>query len=169
MKGILVLLLALLLSLIVTLMYLYQERDESVRLAFVGKSYMEDVSISQKKDGAVKWTLHANEAVFLNKTDVALSDVKIAFPEKELTLTSSEGNYDIETRDLTLKGAIKAATSDYDILADSLYWDAAKNELLSDKKVTIVGKSFVVEGENMTATTDRATLRKGVKATFYDK
>ena len=130
-------------------------------------SYMDGVTIVQKKQGVVKWTLGSKKAIFLNENDVKLVGLNITFPEKGLTLNSDGGMYDIAKRDLKIDGHISASTKDYDIVTPSLFWDASKNELTSDQRVHIIGKRFDVEGDDLNATNDRATLNKNVKATFY--
>ncbi len=149
--------------------YSSREGDMRARLNLGGSSYMDNVSIVQKRAGVVKWLLNSQKATFLNENDVKLSAVSISFPEKGLTLTSESGEYDIEKRNLKIENNIKAATKDYDIVASSLFWDASKNEILSDEKVQIIGKKFLVEGDNLTATADSATLNRNVKAIFYGK
>lgn len=149
--------------------YSNREGDVKTRVSLSGNSYMDNVSITQKKDGMVKWLLSSQKAIFLNDNDVKLVALKITFPEKELTLTSDSGLYDIEKRNLKIESNIKASTKDYDIVASTLFWDASRNELLSDQKVRIIGKRFHVEGDNLTATTDAAKLNTNVKATFYAK
>jgi len=94
----------------------------------------------RKKEGATSFTLNAQKAVFMTARNVQLTVLKIFFPAKDLILTSESGTYNTETKDLNIEGNIKAATKDYDILTKKLRWDATKNELFSDDKVTIVGK-----------------------------
>lgn len=153
----------------VLIVYLNQEKDAKIKLGPGDSSYMDEVSITQKKAGLVKWRLNAEKAVFLTSNYVKLDNLKIIFPEKELTLTSNSGMYDIENRNLKIDGNINAFTKDYEIVASTLFWDSSKNEILSDEKVKIVGKKFFAEGDNLTATTDKATLNKNVKAVFYGK
>ncbi|BCB96962.1 hypothetical protein JZK55_18840 [Dissulfurispira thermophila] len=153
----------------VLIMYVDQEKDTKVKLRVEDNSYMDKVSITQKKAGLVKWILNAEKAVFLTSSDVKLDNLKIIFPEKELTLTSSSGMYDIENKNLKIDGNINAFTKDYEIVASTLFWDSSKNEILSDEKVQILGKRFFAQGDAMTATTDKATLNKNVKAIFYGK
>jgi LPS export ABC transporter protein LptC len=152
-------------------LYFFQDSDMKTKLKLGDNSYMEDVGIVQKKGGATSFTLSAQRAVFVTGQDVQLTALRIFFPAKDLTLTSDSGTYNTESKDLKIEGNIKAATKDYDILTRKLRWDATKNELFSDNKVTIVGKSrkFYVEGEDLTATGDTATLHKNVKAVFNGK
>lgn len=154
---------------ITLIVYLNQEKEANLKLNVSDNSYMDDVSITQKKDGKVKLALNAKKAVFITNNDVMLADVKIVLPEKSLTLTSKEGMYDIESRNLKMDGNINASTKDYDIVADAIIWDSSRNEIFSDKKVRIIGKKFFAEGDNLTATSDKAILNKNVKAVFYGK
>lgn len=153
----------------VLIVYLNQEKDERLKLRLGDDSYMEGVSITQRKEGLVKWILNAEKAVFVTDNDVKLDRLKVIFPEKELTLTSTEGLYDIEKRNLKLDGNINAFTKDYEIVATTLFWDSSKNEIISDEKVRIMGKKFFAEGDTLTATADKATLNKNVRAVFYGK
>ncbi|MEW5746162.1 MAG: LPS export ABC transporter periplasmic protein LptC [Nitrospirota bacterium] len=150
---------------------LFSEREGALKtkVKLGDNSYMDEVTIVQKKDGATKWTLSSKKAVFVTDNEVALAQVNITFPEKELTLTSDNGTYHIEQRDLKIEKNIKAAGKNYDIVAETLFWDASRNELFSDDTVHIVGKKFHVEGDSMVATTDKATLNSNVKAIFYGK
>jgi LPS export ABC transporter protein LptC len=168
MKKVLFLLSGVGLVAILTLFFL-QDSDIKGRFNLGDNSYMEDVDIVQKKGGETSFTVNAKKAVFVTASDVQLTALTIFFPEKDMTLTSESGLYNTESRDLKIEGNIKASTTDYDILTTKLRWDAAKNQLFSDDKVTIVGKRFYVEGEDLTATNDLATLHKNVKAVFNGK
>lgn len=166
MKKILLLFSSVFLLAIIAL-YLNQEKFLKRDLQLGTDSYMNYVSILQKRDGEVKWEVKAKRAVFLNNDDVKLSDIKITFPEKKLVLTSERGMYDIENRNLTIEGNIKASTHDYDILATTLFWDSSREEIFSEERVRILGRNFVIDGDGITATTDKARLHNNVKAVFY--
>lgn len=153
----------------VTGFYLSQDFSMKPKISLGDQSYMDEISITQKKDGAVKWALNAKRAEFLNNSDVKLAGLKISFPEKGLVLTSEGGLYNIEDKNLEISGHINASTKDYEIVAARLYWDATKNELLSDDKVKIVGRKFALEGEGLVATKDKAKLNSNVKAVFGGK
>ena len=144
-----------------------KEGDFKPKVNLTENSYMDDVSIVQRKQGVIKWSLGSKKAIFLNENDVKLVGLTITFPEKELTLTSDGGLYDIGKRNLKIDGHICASTKDYDIVCPTLFWDASKNELTTDQRVHIIGKRFDVEGDDLNATNDKATLNKNVKATFY--
>ncbi len=144
-----------------------KEGDFKPKVNLTDNPYMDGVSIVQRKQGVVKWTLGSKKAIFLDENDVKLVGLTITFPEKGLTLNSDGGMYNIEKRNLKIDGHISASTKDYDIVTPTLFWDASKNELTSDQRVHIIGKRFDVEGDDLNATNDKATLNKNVKATFY--
>lgn len=150
-------------------LYMNQDRDIKAGLDLGASSSMDDIRITQKKSGVVSWILDAKKAVFVSETDVKLAGLRIEFPEKELTLTSDGGLYDIENRDLKIDGNISASTKNYDILASTLSWDSSKNEVVSDRKVRIVGKKFTVEGDNLAACGNKAKLSRNVRAVFDGK
>lgn len=149
--------------------YLNQEKDPRVRIGMGNNSYMDDVTIAQKKGGVVGWIINAKKALFLTETDIKLSDLKIIFPEKELTLTSDGGIYDAKDKTLKIDGNIKASTKDYDIIAKSLFWDSSTDEITSDTGVQIKGKKFSIEGGRLAATSGKAKLTDNVRAVFDGK
>jgi lipopolysaccharide assembly outer membrane protein LptD (OstA) len=151
------------------LIFFNQEKDYDMTLRIGENSFIDNVNIVQKKDGVVKLALIAEKAIFINDYDVELNKLSIEFPEKGLTLTANNGIYNIEKRNLKISGNISAYTKDYQIIADTVLWDSAKNEIVSDKKIKIIGKKFFAEGDSIEATADKATLRNNVKAIFYGK
>lgn len=153
----------------VLVVYVNRDRDVKNRLFMNEDSYMDEVNIIQKNGGIIKWTLSAKKAVLLNSNDIKLFDLKITFPEKELILTSDEGIYNTEDKDLRIEGNINASTKGYKIKATNILWDSSTNELSSDKRVQIVGDRFYIEGDMLTATTDKAKLGSNVRAVFDGK
>jgi len=148
-------------------LYVNHDRDIRVRLVLADQSYMEDVKMVQRRDGVPKWTLNAKRAVFVTEQNIEMSDLAITFPEKKMVLNSEKGMYNTDSKDLLIEGNIKASTGTYDIITTTLLWNGTRNELTSNQKVQIVGKRFVVEGEDLVATTDKARLQKNIRAVFY--
>lgn len=149
--------------------YFNYEKDMKAGVKMSEHSYMDDVTIVQRKAGVQKWTLNSKKAVFINENDVNLEKVMIDFPERGLVLNSDAGSYHMATKNFTVQGNIKAYTKDYDIVADKLTWNADKQELTSDSKVNIVGKKFSVIGDRLEAVSDKAKLLNNVKAVFHGK
>jgi LPS export ABC transporter protein LptC len=145
-----------------------REGDYKPKVNLTGNSYMDGVTITHRIKGTVKWTLCSKRAVFVNENDVKLIALNINFPEKGLTLNSDGGMYDMAKRNLKIDGHITASTKDYNIVTPALFWDSSKNQVFSDQKVQITGKRFYCEGDDLTATNDKATLTNNVKAIFYN-
>lgn len=127
---------------------------------------MEEVSISQKKGGKLRWALTAGRADFLSRKDVRLSDLRVRFPEQNLELISESATYDMEKKDFTIQGNVTASTKDFRFVAPELSWDGSVNQLSTDGRVTITGEKFSIEGEGLRASPDRATLQNKVRAVF---
>ncbi len=149
--------------------YLIQDTNTNTKILFDDGSYMDDVSIVQKRKGSAQWMVYAKKAVFLNNTDVILSDLKIMFPERGLTINSSEGLFNIESKDLEIKDNVKAFANDYEIEASMLRWDSSRNEVISDNKVQVRGKGFFLEGDSFRSSSDKVVVNKNVKAVFHGK
>lgn len=145
------------------------DRSTGGHLKLGSSSFMEDVSIVYKDNGAVKWQLHAGRADFVGKSDIDLKNITISLPERGLTLTSGGGTYNMETRDFSIAGDINAISKDYEIRASSLRWDASRNNLVSDKRVSISGRHFTIEGQGLTASPETAKLKENVRAVFHAK
>ncbi len=127
---------------------------------------MDEIRIKHRKDGSVKWSVDAKKAVFTNSNEITLKDLKISFPEKELILTSDSGMYIPTNQSIKIEGNIKALTKNFFINASTLSWDPQKSELSSDKKIQIVGNEFYIEGDELTASADKARLNSNVRAIF---
>ncbi|MGD0282561.1 MAG: LPS export ABC transporter periplasmic protein LptC [Dissulfurispiraceae bacterium] len=152
---------------IVIALFFEREGDFKPKVNLTDNSYMDGVSIVQRKSGIVNWTLGSKRAIFMDENNVKLIAMKITFPEKGLTLNSDGGMYDIEKRNLKIDGHITASTKDYDIVTPTLFWDSTKNEIFADHGVQIIGKKFYVEGDDLDATNDKSILNNNVKAIFY--
>jgi LPS export ABC transporter protein LptC len=151
---------------VVLFYYLSGDRESGPKLRLGSSSYMEEVNISQKRDGKVSWELAAKRADFLTRKDVRLTEPRISFPERNLELTSESATYDMEKKDFKIEGSVTAWTKDFRFVAPELFWDGAANQLTTDGKVTITGGKFSIEGEGLRASHDKATLQNRVRAVF---
>ncbi len=69
----------------VVIALLYDKEGEfKPKVNLTDNSYMDGVTIVQRKEGVVKWTLGSKKAIFLNENDVKLVALTITFPEKGL-------------------------------------------------------------------------------------
>lgn len=149
--------------------YLNNEREGRPKIVVAEQSTMDDLEIVNRQDGVVKWTLLARKAVYLSDKEVKLHDLTITFPEKDFSMKAEEGLYNMESRNFRIDTPITANAKNYDITAKSMEWDSAKNQLVANDRVFIVGQSFTIEGDNLVATASKATLQKNVRAVFHGK
>ncbi len=160
------LIISFLLSIAILVVYSLQPQDTKLKLTYSESPYIEDVMIKHLRDGITKWTVSAQKANFINTNDVVLKRLKITFPEKDLILTSEEGVYNMASQSIRIEGNIQALTENYVINASTLSWDPQKNQLSSDNKIQIIGKEFYIEGDELTASSDKARLNSNVRAVF---
>ncbi|MFA5353670.1 MAG: LPS export ABC transporter periplasmic protein LptC [Thermodesulfovibrionales bacterium] len=146
--------------------YLTMDKGPLTRVTVGAYPFMEDVSIKQRKEGAVSFVVNARKAVFISNSNVRLTDLTMLLPDKGLTLRSNSGVYNIKDKSLRVEGAIRASTDTYRIDASSVLWDASTKELTSSEKVTIEGEKFSVQGTGLEATSEKAKLSGNVKAVF---
>jgi LPS export ABC transporter protein LptC len=115
------------------------------------------------------WTLNASRADIIEGSDrIKLSDVVLWVENKDMTIYSPEGFYNMESRDLTLDGKIKAVSKGYTIITESVEWNQSKGEIKTKEAVKIESKKFNVEGVGMEADSEqKVRILKNVKATFF--
>lgn len=160
------LIISFLLSITILVIYSIQHKETKITLVYSESPYIDDIRIKHRKEGMIKWMVDAKKAVFANTNEVVLEDLKITFPEKELVLTSDGGVYNPSNQNIKIEGNIKALTKNYVINASTLSWDSQKSELSSDKKIQIVGNEFYIEGDELSASADKAKLNSNVRAIF---
>lgn len=138
-------------------------------LLLKGGSFIEGLKIIHKKNGTSMWTLNASRADIIEGSDrVKLNDVVLMVENKDMTIYSPEGFYNMESRDLTLNGKIKAVSKEYTIITESVEWNQSKGEIKTKEDVKIESKKFNVEGSGMEADSEqKVRILKNVKATFY--
>ncbi|HBR21401.1 MAG TPA: LPS export ABC transporter periplasmic protein LptC [Nitrospiraceae bacterium] len=134
-----------------------------------GGSFIEGLKIIHKKNGTSMWALNASRADIMEGSDrVKLNDVVLTVENKDMTIYSPEGFYNMESRDLTLNGKIKAVSKEYTIITESVEWNQSKGEIKTKEDVKIESKKFNVEGSGMEADSEeKVRILKNVKATFY--
>lgn len=138
-------------------------------LLLKGGSFIEGLKIVHKKNGTSMWTLNASRADIIEGSDrVKLNDVVLTIENKEMTVYAPGGFYDMESRDMTLNGKIKAVSKDYTIITESAEWNQSKGEIKTKEAVKIESKKFNVEGSGMEADSEqKVRILKNVKATFF--
>lgn len=167
-KGVLAGLVCALLFGIFSLVRTGSEPDTDVRVH--GGSFLEDITIVQKKKGLTVWTLKSEKAVFGDSGKRAeLQTVRLAFPQNNLMLFADSGTYDFSQKSFSADTAVEAEGQDYRIRADSLDLDVSSAVIRTEGRVHLVGKGFSLEGEGMKAGKEpRVKIFRDVKAIFQN-
>jgi lipopolysaccharide assembly outer membrane protein LptD (OstA) len=150
-------------------MVLKAGRESGGDVQVKGGSFLENLTIVQKKNGQPLWTLTASRADFKENEDKAeLSDINLVMEKDHITLQANKGLYDLSERSFTTDSAVKAESRDYRITADSIDYEAASGMIQTQGRIHLESKGFRVEGEGMKSEADhKVSILKDVKATFH--
>lgn len=134
-----------------------------------GGSFIENLTIVQKKNGQALWTLTASKAEFKENEDkTELSDINLVMEKDHITIQADKGLYDLSARSFTTDSAVKARSRDYRITADSIDYEAASGMIKTQGRIRLESKGFRVEGEGMKSEADnKVSILNDVKATFH--
>lgn len=129
-------------------------------------SFIEGLRIAHREGGTLQWSFTSKEALLSEDgLSAYLKVVKVTFPDRDIEVEADNGTYDMESKDLALKGNIKAWTKDYTIKTESIKLHSGK-ELLGEEAVVLESKKLKIEGKGFKATEDKWIL-KDVKAVFF--
>jgi lipopolysaccharide assembly outer membrane protein LptD (OstA) len=144
-------------------------RENGGDIQVKGSSFLENLTIVQKKDGQPLWTLTASRADFKENEDKAeLSDINLVMEKDHVTLQADKGLYDLSGRSFTTDSAVKAMSRDYRITADSIDYEVASGMIQTQGRIHLESKGFGVEGEGMKSEADhKVRILNDVKATFH--
>lgn len=157
--------------LIITIVYIRVEynTDYIPKIVYGDNSYMEDVVIEQKRSGSLKWRLIAKKATHVSNDEIGLEDITVLLPEKGYTLNAEKAYYNLANKSFSIPGEVVAKSDDVNIEGNKLFWDATSNSLKAESDIKIEGKGFKIQGDELTATSDRAVLNKNVRAIFNER
>ncbi|MBI4822784.1 MAG: LPS export ABC transporter periplasmic protein LptC [Nitrospirae bacterium] len=129
-------------------------------------SFIEGLRIAHREGGTLRWSLSSKSALLSEDEEFAyLREVKVTLPDRDIEVSGERGTYDMESKDLSMKGDIKAWTKDYVIKTESIKLQAG-HELLTEDTVVLEGKRLKIQGKGLKATHDKWIL-KDVTAEFF--
>ena len=134
-----------------------------------GDSFFEGLRIIQKKDGIQNWVLIAKRADISKEGDKALlTDIEMEVKSKGITIFAEKGLYNLDTKKISIDGAITAKSGDYSITTGQVEIDSAAGLLKTGEDVRIEGNKFTLNGTGMEIQNNEQKVRilKDVKATF---
>ncbi|MBM4140095.1 MAG: hypothetical protein FJ242_01165 [Nitrospira sp.] len=145
------------------------EKETSKDFQIKGSSFFEGLKILQKKDSNVVWTLLAKRADFIEDENIVkLSDITMTVQKNGVVFYADKGAYNLSNKNFTAEGPIKAKSTDYTIIADSIDYDDSSGNFKTEGSIAVEGKRFKVDGKGMEVDSEqKVRILKDVKATFY--
>jgi len=150
-------------------LYLRSEKPGRLDVQFKGDSFFEGLKIVNNKDGTTAWVLTAKRAdLSKDGKEALLNGIEMNIASQGITVQAEKGLYNMETRQISIDGVIKAHNKDYEITAGQASIDSDTGKIETSGDVRIEGKKFNLEGTGMKADNNEQTVRilNNVKATF---
>lgn len=124
---------------------------------------LENVSYSTtNKNNFKEWDLQARTAqYFKDENRVVLEDlaVNLYLDDKKYHLRAQHGEFDTETRDITMKGKIKGILPDgTEIQTETVCYEHQKRIITSEDKILIKREKFSIEGLGMVIDVNKEKL-----------
>ncbi|MDP2156777.1 MAG: LPS export ABC transporter periplasmic protein LptC, partial [Nitrospirota bacterium] len=129
----------------------------------------EGLKIINKKNGVTDWVLWAKRAdMTKDGKEALLSGVEMKLESQGMTVTADKGVYDMETRQVSVEGVLRASNNNYVLTTSQARIDGSKGNFATAGDVTIEGRKFELKGKGMQAENNQQKVRilKDVKATF---
>ncbi len=145
------------------------EKSGKLDVQMAGDSFFEGLKIVNKKNGATDWVLLAKRAdMTKDGREALLTGVEMQLEKRGMTVTAEKGLYNMETRQITVEGALRASSKNYVLTTSRASIDGSKGNFDTSGDVKIEGKKFEVQGKGMQAENNEHKVRilKNVKATF---
>jgi LPS export ABC transporter protein LptC len=145
------------------------EKTNKLDIRLKGESFFEGLRIIQKKNGTENWILTAKRAdISKDGNEANLTDIKMEVKDKEITIYAEKGLYNLDTKKISIEGAITARNDNYSITTGQVEIDSTAGLLRTSGDVHMEGKSFSLQGKGMEIINNEQKVRilKDVKATF---
>jgi LPS export ABC transporter protein LptC len=157
------------LALLVAASIVTLREPESLNKEASAQSFLEGVRVVNQRSGKLQWSFATDKAVISEDGATArMQAVTITIPGRGMTVEADSGAYDIDTRDVTLAGNVRARTEDYVIETGSVSLRTDEGVLFTDDTVVLEGKGFRIEGRGLRADQDqRVRLLGDVNAVFF--
>jgi len=178
--GILVIGIALMFGLLITVFLKYREFSENPAKLVDAIPEGTDISIGEiqhtaVKDGRKEWSLEAASAQYSDSAKKALfDDVRVSFfleNGREVMVKGRQGQLDTETNDIEISGNVIVQDADYQLAAETIFYDHVNRKINVPVPVTITGQAFKLQADTMTVDlgSETAVLKGKVKGTFREE
>lgn len=145
------------------------EKTTKFDINLKGDSFFEGLKIIQKKNGVQNWILTAKRAdISKDGNEADLTDLEMEVKSKGITIFAEKGLYNLNTKKISIEGAVTAKGNAYSITSGQVDIDSASGLLKTDSDVLIEGKKFTLQGKGMEIKNNEQKVRimRDVKATF---
>ncbi len=145
------------------------EKGSKLDVQVKGNSFFEGLKIINKKNGVTDWVLWAKRAdMTKDGKEALLSGVEMKLESRGMTVTADKGVYDMETRQVSVEGVLRASNNNYVLTTSQARIDGSKGNFATAGDVIIEGRKFELKGRGMQAENNQQKVRilKDVKATF---
>jgi LPS export ABC transporter protein LptC len=145
------------------------EKVNKMDVRLKGESFFEGLRIIQKKNGVQNWVLVARRADISKGGDEAhLTDIEMEVKSRGMTIYAEKGLYNLNSKKISIDGAITAKNSNYSITTGEVEIDSTAGLLKTGEDVHIEGRKFTLQGKGMELDNNDQKVRilKDVKATF---
>lgn len=123
---------------------------------------MEEIRLTEIQDGVKKWILVAKRADYLQDQHlIQLTGVQVEVFWKggdNIKLTGDIGYINTKTRELTLKGQIRAEVGEYRFEASQVSYIPKQRALKATGEVKIQGPQVIIRGRNLQVELDKKRL-----------
>ena len=111
----------------------------------------------EEKDGKKVWELTANTIEIAPTTkNTILKEVKGVFYQNNgeiITLTAPEAVYDVNNRDITIKGLVQVVSNNGATMQGDVFkWQAKESKLVGDGNIILKKEDTVLTGNHIEAT-----------------
>jgi len=159
---------AIVVAVLAPLLWLPDSHDRGNGVVAPFGTIMNDVTVVSRQDGRVLWSLKTDMAnIPEGGSEAFLNDVTVDMPNEGLTVTAEEGLYGLSDGALSLRGGVRAETTQYAITTGSVNLDSESGAITSEDQVVMEGKRYKVQGRGLRALGGKVWLLNDVKAEFF--
>ncbi len=178
-KTILVIGIALILGLLITVFLKYREYSDNpaklVEAIPEGTDIaLDDIQHTAVKDGRKEWSLKAASARYSDDAKEArFDDVEVIFfmeNDRQVMVKGRQGSLDTQTNNIEISGDVIVRDADYQLEAQTLFYDHGQRKLNVPVPVKISGQAFELHADKMTVdlASETAVLEGAVKGSFSE-
>lgn len=128
-------------------------------------SSIEDVTITNKKDGKTMWFIHTDRTSLApDMSSALLEGVTVSLESKDVQVKAKNGEYDLGTMDLELSGGVEARSRDMVVKCDAVSLKSKTGEITSQGEIVVTSKRFAMTGTGLAMIGDKVKVEKNVRA-----